>query len=191
MRGGRDVLDAEYAAGDWNYLASDSELPRFSVVAGYCARFGGEGSLLEIGCGEGLLPERLGPAGYSRYMGIDLSTVAVERARVRDLPHASFVAADASEFEPDGCFDLVVFHEVLEYMDDPGAVVRRYEQWVAPGGWFVVSQYDSPDNARTRKIWRLLHRRYRRAARAVVSTGPRLSWTIEVLGPFGGAPAES
>lgn len=189
MRGGRNLLDAEYRAGDWNYLADDAELARFSVVAGYCLRFGGGGRLLEIGCGEGLLPERLGTTGYARYVGIDISPVAVERAMARDLPNAAFLAADASDFEPDGRFDLIVFHEVLEYMADPGAVVRRYERWLEHDGHFIVSQYKAPGNARTRKIWKLLHRRYGPVARAVVSTGPRLTWTIAVLRPLGDDPA--
>jgi hypothetical protein len=68
-------------------------------------------------------------------------------------------------------------------MTDPAAVVRRYEQWLEPGGVFVVSQYRATDNVRTRVIWRALRRRYRTLAHADVRTTPHLAWTIEVLNP--------
>ena len=55
LDGRRKVLEAEYSRGVWDYLSGVEELTRFSVVVGYCHYFHKNGSILEIGCGEGLL----------------------------------------------------------------------------------------------------------------------------------------
>jgi len=183
MQGGRELLDAEYRRGVWDYLASDLELPRFGVVAGYCIRFGKGGRLLEIGCGEGLLAERIGLGRYGEFVGIDISATAVARARARGLPDATFIAADAAVVEPGGDFDVIVFHEVLEYFDDPVALVRRYDRWLRDSGVLVVSQYAAPDQVRTRRIWRKLERHYRPEHQVRVSGGRQWTWVVKVLRP--------
>ena len=79
-------------------------------------------------------------------------------------------------------FDVIVFNEVLEYFTDPVQLVQRYEKWLVPGGEFVVSQYRADDDARTRKIWRNLHRQYTTRLRTRVTTA-NLTWTIEAFAP--------
>lgn len=181
MQGGGELLDSEYRSGTWDYLVSDRELPRFSVVAGYCLRQGEGKRVLEIGCGEGFLPERLGTSRYVRFVGVDVSAAAIERAKAKGHPNATFVAEDASVFEPDSAFDVIVFNEVLEYFPDPLGLVRRYERFLSADGCFVVSQFRATENARTRKIWKMLHRTYTSPLRAQVTTAPRYTWNIEVL----------
>ena len=83
MAGGRERLDVQYARGSWDYLRSLDELARFSVLAGYCHYLKPNGRILEIGCGEGILQERLDPARYARYVGVDISEEAVRRAQAR------------------------------------------------------------------------------------------------------------
>jgi SAM-dependent methyltransferase len=185
MQGGRDLLDSEYRSGDWDYLASDQELPRFAVVAAYCLRFGEGRRILEIGCGEGLLPDRIGPGRYAEFVGLDISEAAIERASAREHENATFVAADAATFVPETSFDVIVFHEVLEYFEDPIGLVRRYDRWLADDGVLVVSQYDAPDTVRTRRIWRGLEIHYRHELEARVITAPRMRWIVRVLRPAG------
>ena len=55
----REHLDGQYKNGTWDYLWSIGELARFSVVAGYCRFLRPGGAILEIGCGEGVLQDRL------------------------------------------------------------------------------------------------------------------------------------
>lgn len=77
---------------------------------------------------------------------------------------------------------MVVLNEVLEYVAEPARLVRRYERWLTPEGVFIVSQYMSRENSRTRRIWKMLDS-YHRVAQARVSTTDDLTWLVRVLSP--------
>src|ERR1700739_5169135 len=62
--------EAQYAAGRWDYLAELSELARFSVLAGYICHLKPGGTVLDTGCGQGVLLRRLPVSSYSRYRGL-------------------------------------------------------------------------------------------------------------------------
>ena len=89
--------EAQYAAGRWDYLAELSELARFSVLAGYICHLKPGGTVLDVGCGQGVLLRRLPMSCYSRYVGIDLSGSAISVAREHANEHSLFVAADCEE----------------------------------------------------------------------------------------------
>jgi SAM-dependent methyltransferase len=130
--------NAEYEAGRWTYLGQLPELARFSVLIGYMTHFKPGGSILDIGCGEGVLYERTQAHGYSRYVGVDLSSSAIAKIRARD-DRSAFFAADAERYVPDGKFEITVFNEVLYYFHDPQAVAARYARDLQTGGILLVS----------------------------------------------------
>lgn len=188
MRGGREKMDSDYARGKWDYLRGIGELGRFSILVGYCHFLKPGGRILEIGCGEGILQDRLDPARYSRYVGVDVSAEAVQRANARAGDgKTAFVCADAATWQPAEAFDLVVFNECLEYFDDPLAAVRRYEPALAPGGAFLVSMFTGVETARTRRIWRWLESVYAVEDTTRVTNKAGLSWILKVLRPCASA----
>jgi 2-polyprenyl-3-methyl-5-hydroxy-6-metoxy-1,4-benzoquinol methylase len=186
--GGKQRFDAEYASGQWNYLRSTSELPRFGIVAAYCQHYGDGGALLDIGCGEGLLRERLCHTAFSQYVGVDLSEEAIRLAAKIADEKTQFYVADASHFVPTGSFDVIVFNEILNYFDDPLSVVSRYEEFLADTGVIVVSMFHTIDCARENMIWRSLSTRYKPTASARVTTRRDYTWTIKVLKPLRSYP---
>jgi 2-polyprenyl-3-methyl-5-hydroxy-6-metoxy-1,4-benzoquinol methylase len=183
MAQGRALLDAQYQAADWDYLRSTAEAPRFGVVAAYCHRLAAGRSLLEVGCGEGILLDHLDRSRFANYTGVDLSSVAVDRARSLEDDRVRFVCASAEEYVPVQAHQLIVFNEVMEYFDDPLAVVQRYEPFLEHDGRIVVSAFAGIDTARTRRIWNQLGRRYETEAHARVSTQRNHVWNIKVLRP--------
>jgi 2-polyprenyl-3-methyl-5-hydroxy-6-metoxy-1,4-benzoquinol methylase len=188
MRGGREKMDSDYARGKWDYLHGIGELGRFSILVGYCHFLKPGGRILEIGCGEGILQERLDPARYSRYVGVDVSAEAVQRANARAGDgKTAFICADAAAWQPGEAFDLIVFNECLEYFDDPLAAVRRYEPALAPGGAFLVSMFTGVETARTRRIWRWLESVYAVEDATRVTNKAGLSWILKVLRPCASA----
>ena len=87
---GRAEWDRQYAAGEWDFLGGLAEMPRFSVIAGYCRTVAPSPSVLDIGCGTGLLHAWLGKDSDRRYLGIDISEIAIRKAREAALGNARF-----------------------------------------------------------------------------------------------------
>ena len=131
--------ETQYAAGRWDFLAQLSELARFSVLVGYICHLKPGGSVLDAGCGQGVLLSRLPSTAYSSYVGIDLSSSAVSVAQQRQIERSSFLVANCEEFCPQEQYDVIVFNEVLCCLSDPLRTVGRYADYLNPGGILLVS----------------------------------------------------
>src|SRR5664280_1484384 len=66
-----------YASGQLAYFGDIDELARYSILAGYLRRFGGEPDIIDVGCGYGLLRRHLEGTPFASYLGIDISDEAV------------------------------------------------------------------------------------------------------------------
>ena len=75
-------------------------------------------SVLEIGCANGVLTERLAPR-CGRLLAVDVSPTALDAARKRcaGLPQVVFEERRMPADPPEGCFDLVLLSEVIYYLD--------------------------------------------------------------------------
>ena len=66
-------FDEQFKTGFWNYLSNLDELGHYSVIVGYCYYWKTDPSILDVGCGEGILWEKFFHNNYSYYEGLDLS----------------------------------------------------------------------------------------------------------------------
>jgi 2-polyprenyl-3-methyl-5-hydroxy-6-metoxy-1,4-benzoquinol methylase len=121
----KEKWETQYARGWWDYLGQMDQLGRYSVIAGYCNYIKPGGSILDLGCGEGILQEKMRAYGYSRYVGVDLSAEAIAGASNRRDDKTSFIAADAETYKPECSFDVIVFNELLYYLQDPVGLMRQ------------------------------------------------------------------
>ncbi len=149
--------DEQYGGGEWDFLAQLSELPRYAVIAGFLRGLAHGGAILDVGCGEGILLRHLDEGQWSRYLGIDLSTSAIDRGKASAPQGALFEVADAEEFQPAELFDAVVLNECLYYFHQPVAAARRYYQALKPGGAMVLSIFSG---RRSRAIVRQLEQEF-------------------------------
>jgi 2-polyprenyl-3-methyl-5-hydroxy-6-metoxy-1,4-benzoquinol methylase len=172
----KDQWDSQYGAGHWEGLRRVGEIPRYSVIAGYCRHFKPSGSILDVGCGEGLLQTTLHE--YSRYLGIDLSDEAIRLASKRRDDITLFVQGDATSCHVDGLFDVVVFNECLYYFKDPMSVMSRYHRVLKAGGLLIVSNYVT---GLDRLIWHMIDAEYSAIASVKVVNDERISWNVKVL----------
>lgn len=172
--------DAQYAAGSWDFLGRLAELPRYSVLAGYVRQLGRRGSVLDIGCGQGLLLRQLCGGSYSRYVGIDLAASAIDAARAMSIEHSDFSVADCDSYSPVGEFDVVVFNEVLYYLRDPLGVTARYARALTPNGILLVSVCTAARGGA--RILQQLGQHYTTLSKALVRDGGSgVSWSCAVF----------
>ena len=109
------------------------------------------GPVLEVGCAEGHFTEKL-IGRSSRVLAVDISAVALARARMR-APQAVFIEADLMSWEPgaEGPFDAVIVADVLYYLDRAGvraefsALFLRIVSWLKPGGRLLLAHGFSGD----------------------------------------------
>ena len=145
--------DRQYSSSTWTYLSGLEQLPRYAVIEGWRRRLKPRGSVLDLGCGEGVLLDQIPVADDVNYTGVDLSRVAIDAAtrKVRNAAIERFVCADLVTFQPPpgAAFDVIVFNEVLYYLEDPIATINRYRAVLGRDGLVIVSVFH--ENLRTWK----------------------------------------
>jgi 2-polyprenyl-3-methyl-5-hydroxy-6-metoxy-1,4-benzoquinol methylase len=170
--------EREYASGRWSYLSGVDELAHYSVIVGYYAFLKPGGSVLDVGCGEGILQTRLSPHGYCRYLGIDFAAGAIHRlTEKRDLA-TEFHVADATSFTTDQKFDAIIFNESLYYFQDPVSLVERYLAFLASDGIIIVSMVVARNRV---AIWNAIGTVLKAIDETTVFNRAGLGWTVKAL----------
>jgi 2-polyprenyl-6-hydroxyphenyl methylase/3-demethylubiquinone-9 3-methyltransferase len=171
--------DALYSTGRLDYYKSVGELARYSVIVGYCHYFKPGGALLDLGCGAGILQERLNSNNYSCYVGVDNSKEAIAQALCRQDGKTFFLVADVNIYVPDRKFDVIIFNECLYHLDNALDIVKKYEHWLDDNGLFIISICD---HERTKPLWKMVEALYRTEDAVQILHKSRLSWTVKVFG---------
>lgn len=113
---------------------------------GYIERFAGNlagKTVLDIGCGGGILSESLAQHG-AVVTGIDLAASPLEVARLHrlesgvDVEYRLISAEDLAAQQP-GHWDVVTCMELLEHVPRPDSVIRACADLVKPGGHVFLS----------------------------------------------------
>ena len=100
-------------------------------------------SLLDVGCGGGLLTEAMAWRGAS-VKGIDMGEAPLSVARLHqlesglDIDYEKTTAEQLAADSP-GAFDVVTCLEMLEHVPDPSAIVAACQKLVKPDGEVLFS----------------------------------------------------
>jgi 2-polyprenyl-3-methyl-5-hydroxy-6-metoxy-1,4-benzoquinol methylase len=110
-------------------------------------------NILEVGCGEGLLTERLHKIyPTALIVGIDISS-RVGRLFSKSPPNVFFLnrTVQSVEFEYKKYFDLIVICDVLHHVpkQDIPSLLRSVAQMMKPGGTLVIKEWQ--------KKWNLIY----------------------------------
>lgn len=109
----------QYKSGRWKSLKSDIEADRYLKIKKDLLAFAPKNpSILDIGCGDGVLNERLGDYPFSYFLGVDFSSESIKQAQEKKLPNSEFEHCDVLHFVPKRTFDVIVFNESFYYIPD-------------------------------------------------------------------------
>jgi len=140
----KKLWDREFSQGRWDCL---DRMPDDCLYP-HVERYANQGSVLDLGCGPGTTGTELAANAYSSYTGVDISQVAVEKARNRAEAHHrtaknSYLQADLFSYVPTGSHDVILFGDSLYYI--PWRTIlpllNRYTTYLKPSGVFVVRIY--------------------------------------------------
>ena len=141
----RQLWNREFAGGRWDCL---------DTMAGDCLyphveRHARNGDILDLGCGPGSTGNELNPSTYRSYTGVDISDVAVAKARRRTAENRRdtqnrYVQADLYRYVPEQMYDVILFGDSLYYLPHAriAAILARYAKHLKPAGVFVARIYD-------------------------------------------------
>jgi SAM-dependent methyltransferase len=140
-----DDLYEKYPEG-WGCSERRSQLFRYGLYLDMISRIQPPPRIvLDLGCGEGYLTSQLKERGECNVIGMDLSTVAIGRARQKypgiDFYECSITGVRWDLLGPDRSPDLVVLGEVLYYLDEDErrACVAGIHEAIKDGAYVIVS----------------------------------------------------
>jgi 2-polyprenyl-3-methyl-5-hydroxy-6-metoxy-1,4-benzoquinol methylase len=138
--------------GDFSYYTFPRERLFEQIPAG-------AGRVLEVGCGAGVLGERLKSSGKATHVtGVELSTHAASLARSR-LDEVRIGDIESMPLDAwHGQFDTLVVADVLEHLRDPWAALFRLRDCLKDDGTVVAS---IPNIAHYKIIKKLLFTEWR------------------------------
>lgn len=95
----------------------------------------GWGSILDVGCGNGLFFDRL--AEFGEVEGVEVSGDLVPE----DSPHRAkiHIGAFGEGFQPEKRYGLILMLDVLEHLDDAAGALRLATGLLAPGGEVLIT----------------------------------------------------
>jgi 2-polyprenyl-6-hydroxyphenyl methylase/3-demethylubiquinone-9 3-methyltransferase len=132
------------AAEWWDARGPFAPLHRFNPARDVPGRSPFAGlSLLDVGCGGGLMAEPMRRLGFE-VTAIDASSENIGTARAHAEQTGldiAYRAATVEQLEAEGAgpFDVVLTLEVIEHVADPATFVRTCARLVKPGGMLVVA----------------------------------------------------
>lgn len=138
------LWDREFSGTKWDFI----DHTEGDCVYENLEKYVRNGNILDLGCGPGNTANELAASAYRRYVGVDISEVALEKARRRTIVNDregknTFVQGDFVNYEPMEKFDVILFRESM-YHVPMGKIKRtldRLSRYLKEGGVFIVRMY--------------------------------------------------
>jgi SAM-dependent methyltransferase len=135
----------EFASGRWDGIERTPEDIVYPFVEKYCRG----GSILDLGCGSGNTGCELNGNSYQEYIGVDISDVALEKARLRSAEcqragKNRYVQGDIVAYMPDAKHNVILFRESIYYIPKRQirSTLERYAQHLKPDGVLIIRWHD-------------------------------------------------
>lgn len=136
--------DKEFSSNKWDFIDNTAGDCVYQFLEKYAQR----GDILDLGCGPGNTANELASEAYRRYIGVDISEAALEKAVKRTKENGreqknSFAQSDFLGYTPDQNFDVILFRESLYHVPygQVQTILNKYSANLKEGGVFVVRLY--------------------------------------------------
>lgn len=114
---------------------------------GYIDQYGriGGKTVLDVGCGGGILTESMAKLGAAHATGIDMAEKSLKIAKLHALDQGvdnvayRCIRVEDLAAEAPHSFDVVTCMEMMEHVPDPASIVRACARLAKPGGWVFFS----------------------------------------------------
>jgi SAM-dependent methyltransferase len=139
------LWNSEFSHGRWDCLDATPN----DCVYPYVEKYANNGSILDLGCGSGSTGNELVENSYQDYTGVDISDVAIGKAKSRTENNgrgakARFFQSDVFSYVPNQQFDVILFRDSIYYI--PRIKIKpmldRYSKYLKHDGVFVVRMWD-------------------------------------------------
>jgi len=125
--------DKAITLGHPSYVWRFGQDRRFALIRSYAPLEGQR--ILDVGCGRGTYVKKMRDFSQEVY-GVDVDPEKVAEAS-RTLPNIHLAPAEELPF-PDGFFDVVLLHEVIEHVEDDRQAIREAHRVIKRGGRIVI-----------------------------------------------------
>lgn len=148
MRIDRDRWNHKYAAHNWDNLHLEDE--RFNAVIQMCYSSNAQPAILEIGCGEAVMYQKMKDKPVAYFTGVDIADVAIERAKPFEQSNVKFEVGDMEVYQPKQCYDFIIFNESLYYSKRPEIILKKMINYLNSSGRVIIT---AVENKYTAHLW--------------------------------------
>ena len=131
------LWNREFYKGSWNFLLSGYNQYLVKIVRdAFCG-----GTILDLGCGFGNYATVLKFLHYKKFIGVDISKIAIEKARSsNNIENTEFYSADIAHFIPECKIDCILMNEVVYYFDIKFflLLLERYCSYLTDNGFIIM-----------------------------------------------------
>ena len=115
-------------------------------------------TVLDVGCGGGILTESMAKLGAKDVLGIDMAELSLQTAiahaqqeKIENIAYRCISVEDLAAQMPHS-FDVVTCMEMLEHVPDPASIIRSCSKLVKPDGWVFFSTINRNTKSYTHAI---------------------------------------
>lgn len=180
LRNSEARWDKQYQAGIWEGLKDALEMERQQVCRSLMNQHKPQGSILEVGCGEGIfIKDVIKKDEYSRYVGLDVSPFIIEKVtRALADDKTIFKQEDMDNFQLKERFDIIFFNESLNYAKNISDTLLYCQKFLSkPDAIFIISLHQ---HKHSHSHWAEIHKNLKPFDSKNVQN-ERAEWRIEAL----------
>lgn len=149
--------EQEYSKGLWQYLNDIAiERARSVVIALFATMYGNShintylhnSTILDVGCGEGVLSDFLNQNQKQKYHGLDISDKAIDIARTKRKLRFDALAVEDFKLSAFEQLGTIIFNEMLYYVEHY-SVLTKFQQILPKEGIVIISVWFSYEDKKS------------------------------------------